>query len=144
MSVEKLLAEFAANNREQAKLPDDNPWYRHQWTGEVRTFNNVDNTMVSKDPDEDIAFVYAAGTTSPDWNGQAAAIVLLKDGRWCAWSTRWGPTGSGFCCDAYGGDETVYFADNLETLRREALDAEGRALCGLSYPHELPPKEEDE
>ena len=54
-----------------------------------------------------------SATPATKWDGEAAAIVLLTDGRFCAWHSFWGPTGSGFSEDAYGGYTDVGFARTL-------------------------------
>ena len=62
---------------------------------------------------EDLSKVFAVNNRGV-WDGTAAAVVQLKDGRWVAWESSWGPTGDGFNADAYGGDANVFFASSLE------------------------------
>ncbi len=86
----------------------DAPWGRYNWTGQ---FVSVDGCPAHDFVVEDVEEVVAHGTTDrSDWDGESAAIVRLKDGRFVAWESDWGPTGSGFCCDAYGGKADIAFA----------------------------------
>ena len=64
------------------------------------------------------------------WDGDCAAIVKLTDGRYITWESFWGPTGSGFSADAYGGGSDVHITTDLmkavefglsETTRQKAL-----------------------
>lgn len=53
-----------------------------------------------------------AWSTSPtmDWDGSCAGLAQLNDGFFIAWASWWGPTGSGFYGDAYGGGAEVFFS----------------------------------
>lgn len=48
------------------------------------------------------------------WDGEVAAIVKMKDGRYITWETFWGPTGDGFYEDAYGGNADIHISNNLK------------------------------
>lgn len=69
-----------------------------------------------------------------DYDGNVAAVVRLSDGRFMSWETFWGPTGSGFSEDAYGGDADIHFANDLDTIVRFGLTDEGRGWLNLSLP----------
>jgi hypothetical protein len=100
------------------------PWGRLDWTGKLVA---VDDAPAHDFAREDVERVIAFGTTGDEWDGETAAIVLLKDGRYAAWEASWGPTGNGFVCDAYGGDSDILFAAT-EDAAREALTDRGREL----------------
>lgn len=85
----------------------DAPWSRHDWRGE---FISVDGASTADFARCDVASVVAYGDSGPGWDGESAGIVRLNDGRVIAWESDWGPTGSGFCCDAYGGDANIICA----------------------------------
>lgn len=112
-----------------------NPFSRYGWCGQCISLDDAPNDIPE---DDDIIEVIGQGDTGEGWDGNSAGIVLLKDGRYVGWSTWWGPTGSGFCDDAYGGDEDFYVSYDLGIMIRRGLDAEGRRLCGLALPSDLP------
>ena len=56
-----------------------------------------------------VAYCRTSATTPPGWDGETAGVIRLKDGRFVAWEAYWGPTGDGFCCDAYGGTADLIF-----------------------------------
>lgn len=58
---------------------------------------------------------------------ESAGIVELVDGRYVAWESSWGPTGSGFHPDAYGGTADILFAATEEAARG-ALSEKAREL----------------
>lgn len=93
----------------------DVPWNRGAWHG---SFVSLDGAVTDDFVEADIERVIAFGTTHPnDWDGSSAGIVLLKDGRFCSWESGWGPTGSGFSEDAYGGDADIMFATTADAAR---------------------------
>jgi len=94
------------------------PWHRGQWDGQ---FLSLDGASAADFTEDDIDEVLGYGDTGEGWDGESAGIVLLKDGRYVAWESNWGPTGSGFSCDAYGGEADIAFAQTA-----------GRALEYLS------------
>ena len=114
-----------------------NPFSRYDWSGEVVSLDETDADPV---PEDSLYKLLVAGETPERWDGEVSGIALINDGRWIAWSTFYGPTGHGFCNDAYGGNATIFVASSPETLRQMALGAEGRMLCGIPYQDELPPK----
>jgi hypothetical protein len=103
------------------------PWQRHDWYGALISVDGTDAADFVRD---DVAEVLAYATTAPsDWDGDAVAIVKLCDGRIVAWETDWGPTGNGFCLDAYGGGTDLLFCASVESAcaalsirAREMLD----------------------
>lgn len=113
------------------ELPRVNPFGNlSSWHGSVET---ADGTNTSIFTENDLDKVLASGETSPnDWDGECAAIVRLKDGRYVSWETSWGPTGDGFCEDAYGGDATLHFSSTFENAVKFGLSPSGRKLCGLA------------
>lgn len=91
----------------------EQPWpeYRHGWTGKLVSIEETPNTDVTA---ADVLFVIAYGDTGSDaWDGEIACVLLLKDRRFMVWESSWGPTGSGFSCDAYGGNADIAFAPTL-------------------------------
>lgn len=116
------------------------PLDRDYWHGRLVSF---DGTATDDFTESDIADVIAWGCTPPDdWDGTAAAILLLNDGRYVAYETFWGPTGSGFSEDAYGGDADLVFASTLDNATLFGLTDEGRALCKLDSAAAGVPDEE--
>ena len=87
------------------------PWSRLDWTGE---FISVDGCPAGDFAETDVAEVLRWATTPRDWDGDTAGLIRLKDGRFVAWEADWGPTGDGFCCDAYGGTADLVFAHTAE------------------------------
>lgn len=105
------------------------PWHRINWTGKFLSF---DDTPTTEFGPEDLDKVFAVGhRDTGSMDGEAAAIVLLKDGRWVAWESTWGPTGDGFCCDAYGGDANIYFSSSLADAIALGLSLDARDMLGL-------------
>ena len=105
------------------------PFESHVWSVKYESLDGCDASMPSE---ADVISVLAHGCTPDDWDGYAAAAVLvLRDGRFMGWSLWWGPTGSGLCCDA-----AAYFASSLDTIIWQGLDVMGRELCG--YPKDRP------
>jgi hypothetical protein len=87
------------------------PWARGEWHG---LFVSVDGTATDDFTEADIDHLVVFGTTpSDEWDGDEAGVVLLRDGRYASWESSWGPTGSGFSADAYGGEADIFFAATL-------------------------------
>lgn len=107
------------------KIPDA-PWHRSEWSGSLISVGGCDASDFGRDDvDRVVAF-----TRDGAWEdvGDIAVVVRLKDGRFAAWTTWQDMTGSGFCCDAYGGTADIYFAPTVEAalstfgeVTREAL-----------------------
>ena len=87
------------------------PWLRFQWSGELRS---VDGTPNADFVFDDVAELIAEGGAGYNF----AAIVRLHDGRFASWDAMWDVTGDGFCCDAYGGDADIFFAETAEAAAR--------------------------
>ncbi len=103
------------------------PWDRHDWTGD---FVSVDGTDAGDFGRADVSEVIAWGDTGDRWDGNTAGIIQLEDGRFVAWEASYGPTGNGFCRDAYGGTSDLLFGATVEAVRdrlsiaaRELLEA---------------------
>ncbi len=87
---------------------------------------SVDGTPAAHFAETDVARVLAFGSSEgkewrkhghrPSWDGEECGVLVLKDGRFVAWETWWGPTGSGFSCDAYGGDAEILFGATKDVL----------------------------
>lgn len=88
------------------------PWGRYDWTGNLISADDCPATDFERDDVERV--IWWATTDATDWDGETAGVVLLKDGRYAAWEANWGPTGNGFCCDAYGGTADIIFARTQE------------------------------
>jgi hypothetical protein len=89
----------------------DAPWSRYQWSGE---FISADGAPIDDFVLNDVSELIAYGETDDHWDGESAGVVRLKDGRVVAWESSYGPTGTGFCCDAYGGDADIVVAHTVE------------------------------
>jgi hypothetical protein len=110
----------------------DTPWHRYDWTGSFVAVDDCPTTDLTRD---DVAVVLAYGETdSMDWDGESAGVVLLHDGRVIAWESNWGPTGSGFCCDAYGGEADIICA---WTIAGAHMRISERARELLVWPQEV-------
>jgi hypothetical protein len=101
------------------------------------------NAFVELPTDESqIADIVAQWTSNDDcepyaddpYEWSVAAVVRLIDGRYMSWETFQGATGNGFSEDAYGGEADIHFANDLETIVRFGLTAEGRENLGLQLP----------
>jgi hypothetical protein len=106
----------------------DGPYGSHDGTA-----MSFDGTSTLPFSEKDVAEWVYEWETGDRWDGTCAAVVLLRDGRLAAWESWWGPTGSGFFDDAYGGDAEVWFAreENLRGLIMQALSDESRRGCGI-------------
>lgn len=94
------------------------------WTdGEIKAHNGVSDAMPMED---DVVEIIHDGEYGDRWDGVTYAAVKLKDGRYMAWESFYGPTGSGFSEDAYGGDAVVHFSDDLEQIMQLAFSDETR------------------
>lgn len=87
------------------------PWNRHDWSGK---HISIDGAPADDFEEDDVCEVVAYGTTPGDWDGDTAGVVRLERGTFVAWEADWGPTGNGFCCDAYGGTADIWHATTLE------------------------------
>lgn len=102
------------------------------WDAREGKYESADGTIAGPFKESDVAWIIAFGSCmSQDWrarmraqgrrefagyDGDECGIAQLHDGRFVAWETWWGPTGSGFCCDAYGGDAIVMFGATLKAV----------------------------
>lgn len=102
------------------------------WSGDVSVHGDVSDSV--EWAENDIEQVIAYDETGDEWDGQVAGLVKLKDGRYVAWETFYGPTGHGFSEDAYGGDATIVIAATQDDANRYALTDAGRKLLGLAVP----------
>lgn len=101
----------------------DNPWV------------SVDGTDAGFLPADSEFTILWQGSSGDRWDGIEAAVVRLADDRIVAWQTTYGPTGSGFEADAYGGEAQVYFGRDVSTVIKIALD--DWAKRELKIPEEL-------
>jgi hypothetical protein len=107
------------------------PFSRGEWTGEARTVGDVasDHEWTEDDIDEVIGY----DEDDDKWDGTCAGVVKLKDGRYVAWESWWGPTGDGFSMDAYGGNSDFTIAATLDEAVRFGLTDAGRKRLGLDH-----------
>ena len=89
----------------------DVPWERYDWAGELTTVDGCDTTDFTRD---DVEELVREVKTDGDWSGESCGLAKLKDGRFIAWESDWDATGSGFCCDAYGGTAGIVFGKTAE------------------------------
>ena len=85
----------------------ETPLDRGSWDGRLIS---LDGASTDDFVDTELDEILAYGETAPGWDGNAAGVLRLKDGRFVAWESDWGPTGSGFSADAYGGTADIAFA----------------------------------
>jgi hypothetical protein len=103
----------------------DVPWDRYQWHG---NFVSADGAPTDDFKRDDVDTLLAYGSTPDGWDGSSAGVVRLKDGRIVAWESGWGPTGSGFCEDAYGGDADIIMAHTVEAALPHISEASRELL----------------
>jgi hypothetical protein len=116
------------------------PFSRLSWHGKLFTTDGADTTDFTKEDVDDVLWYYDDGDR---WEGMAAGLVKLKDGRIISWETSYGPTGDGFNEDAYGGDADILCSKTVNTAllhgftpgcRHFASQAPGViALVGLDW-----------
>lgn len=108
--------------------PRVHPFSRCGWRGRLQS---VDGTPAHDFHEDDPATMLYAGDSGDRWDGDSAGVARLSDGRVVGWETYYGPTGDGFCHDAYGGDALIFVGATVEVVAYLGLGSEGRALCGL-------------
>lgn len=101
------------------------PWDRHDWRGK---FVSLDESPADDFTVADVEEIVAYGETAPGWDGANAGIVRLKDGRYVGWEADWGPTGDGFCHDAYGGTADIIVARSVDLIARYMSEASRELL----------------
>lgn len=111
-----------------------NPFQRGEWDGRIVALDGCSTADFF--PDE-VDLILAEYDSGDEWDGNVAGVIKLKDGRWVAWETFYGPTGSGFSADAYGGDADMFMATSLDILLRFGLTDEGRRKLGIPEPPPL-------
>lgn len=111
------------------------PFSRSTWHGRLVS---VDGAATDDFAAEDVAEILGEGVSGDYWDGTVAAVLRLRDGRFVAYETFYGPTGDGFSEDAYGGDADLHFASTLDAVVRFGLTDDGRELCGLTIAEERP------
>ena len=97
-------------------------------SGEYVSLDGVPAGPFSEEEVDEILYHASTGDT---WDGVECAVLRLKSGTLVGYETWWGPTGSGFSADAYGGDAKLCFARDLDLLLRMALSDESRRLIGV-------------
>lgn len=107
---------------ECAQLVVSVPWNRGTWNGKFLSF---DNTKTDDFEAEDVKEIIATEGLG-GWDGSCAAIVVLNDGRYVSWESDWGPTGSGFSEDAYGGYADINFSSTLLDAYRFGIKTDTR------------------
>lgn len=85
---------------------DPAPWSRLSWHGHLVS---IDGCPAHDFAESDVDMVIAWRSTGDYWDGDTAGIAILTDGRFIAWEANYGPTGNGFCEDAYGGEADILF-----------------------------------
>jgi hypothetical protein len=113
-------------------MPTPNPFFRdgrRNWHGSLVS---VDGTSTTDFGEEDLDKVICSGRSGGYYEGDVACVFLLKDGRYVAFETFYGPTGNGFSRDAYGGNADIHFASSFEAAARFGLTDDGRRMCEVA------------
>lgn len=105
------------------------PWSRGSWHGSLISFDDTPTDDFGYEDVKECWKSWAYGVE--DWDGECCAVFQLNDGRWVAYESWWGPTGSGFSEDAYGGDANIYFAKTKEDAARFGLSKNARESLGI-------------
>jgi len=93
------------------------------WTG---SYVSLDGCMAGPITLEDVESVIHHYEDGDRWDGKELVVLKLKDGRYVGYETWYGPTGSGFFRDAYGGDVDVCFANDYHVLMIMGMGDEAR------------------
>lgn len=109
------------------ELPRSHPFGFRCWDENCLSVDGTDTTLFPQD-DSQLEIVIWSWDSGDQWDGECAAICQLKDGRFVAWETSYGPTGDGFCEDAYGGDAVLHFAGTLTNVALFGLTPEKRSI----------------
>ena len=110
---------------------DDGSRSRGWTTGTCRHVSDITAAVELPSLDDVVGVHRHATTPEGDWDGNSVVILALTGGRWMTWESWWGPTGSGFSEDAYGGDADVWIADNIPDAIRLGLTDDGRRMLGV-------------
>lgn len=108
----------------------EHPWSGNSHTNPEYDVVAIDESSADLPPDGPAEILYQ-GVRDEGWDGFTACVVRLDESRFAAWESWWGPTGSGFHPDAYGGDVIVYVGSDLAALVATALTDAGRELVGI-------------
>ena len=100
------------------------PWSRHGWSGSLLS---VDGCDTKEFEESDVSEVLQFASSGDRWDGETAGMARLKDGRFISWEAGYGPTGDGFCRDAYGGEADINFA-TTEAAALGSLSESARSL----------------
>jgi hypothetical protein len=107
MRMRREAAEIFPIHAELVWACGEAPWQRSGWHGDLVS---LDGAPADDFEFDDVERVVGYGDSGSGWDGECAGIALLRDGRFVSWESDWGPTGSGFCEDAYGGNAAIWFS----------------------------------
>lgn len=102
------------------------PFARTNWHGRLFTTDGADVTDFTESDLDSVLWYYC---DSDVWDGIAAGIARLKDGRIVSWETSYGPTGDGFNKDAYGGDTDILCSLDVPTALMHGLTPDLRTIA---------------
>lgn len=105
-----------------------NPWASYNNWHDIRKSMDDSSTDLLKASDVEVLYQAMEGD---EWDGTVVFVGKFSDGRYIAYETSYGPTGHGFCEDAYGGDAEVWFGKDLNKLLLQALSDQGRRMIGI-------------
>ncbi len=94
---------------------------RDRWHGKLYSLDGTSLADFKRDDLDKV--IYSYSTPTDNWDGVCASVCKLKDGRFIAWETSWGPTGNGFSEDAYGD---IYVSSTLEDAFLKGISTEIR------------------
>lgn len=98
----------------------DFPWDRGRWFGSFVSLDGAPATDLTWGDVEEVVWHGEHGDS--DWT-ISGGVARLRDGRYCAWESEQGPTGTGFSGDAYGGTADVAFASKEVAALRHVSDS---------------------
>lgn len=101
----------------------DTPFHMHEWGGSYVSLDECEAGPITEEDVESVVHLYEEGS---GYDGKEFVVLRLWDGRYVGYETWYGATGTGFRCDAYGGNVDVFFANDYDLLMTMGMGDEAR------------------